>query len=98
LSKPVYTVVLPVLSFDKNSRCFVAEILAPWQHCLSGHRVIIGTALQREKSDTAKRKTDAAKSKINNGKCFAPRHGTAQMRGALANETPEIHTYVKFCT
>jgi hypothetical protein len=89
---------MPVIIFDKNSRCFVAEISAPWQHRLSGHRVLIVTALQLEKSDTAKRKTDAAKSKINSGKCFAPRHGPAQMRRALANEMPEIHTYVKFCT
>jgi hypothetical protein len=89
---------MPVLIFDKNSRCFVAEISAPWQHCLSGHRVLIGRALQLEKSDTAKRKTDAAKNTINTGKCFAPRYGTAQMWRALSNETPEIHTYVKFCT
>jgi hypothetical protein len=89
---------MPVLIFDKNSRCFVAEISAPWQYCLSGYRVFIGTALQQEKSDTAKRITDVAKSKINTGKCFAPRHGPAQMRRSLANETPEIHTYVKFCT
>jgi hypothetical protein len=89
---------MPVLIFDNNARCFVAEISAPWQHCLSGHRVLIGTALQLEKSDTAKKKTDADKSKINTGKCFAPWHRPAQMRRALANETPEIHTYVKFCT
>jgi hypothetical protein len=27
----------------------VAEILAPWQHCLAGHRVLIGKGRQLEK-------------------------------------------------
>jgi hypothetical protein len=33
--------VTQVLIFDKKSRCFVAEISAPWQHCISGHRVVL---------------------------------------------------------
>jgi hypothetical protein len=37
------------------------------------------------------------KGKTKQQKHFAPRHGLAQMRRSLSNETPAIHTYVKFC-
>jgi hypothetical protein len=47
-------IVIPVLIFDKNSRSFVAEMLAPWQHCLSGYRVLIGKCMQLEKTETTK--------------------------------------------
>jgi hypothetical protein len=53
--------VLQVLIFDKNSRSFVAEISAPWQHCLSGYRVLIGKCMQVEKTDTARSKIGAAR-------------------------------------
>jgi hypothetical protein len=55
--------VIPVLIFAKNSRSFVAEISAPWQHCLSGYRFLIGKSMQLEKTDTAKSKIGAARSK-----------------------------------
>jgi hypothetical protein len=41
----------------------VAKILAPWQHCLSGHRFFIGKGMQLYKTETAKSKIGAAKSK-----------------------------------
>jgi hypothetical protein len=34
--------VIPVIIFEKKSGWFVAEISAPWQHCLAGQRVLIG--------------------------------------------------------
>jgi hypothetical protein len=43
--------------------CFAAEILAPWQHCLAGHRVLIGKPMKLEKRDTANSKIGATKSK-----------------------------------
>jgi hypothetical protein len=39
---------------------FSAEILAPWQHCLAGHTVLIGKPMQLEKKDAAKSQIDAA--------------------------------------
>jgi hypothetical protein len=70
--------VIPVLIFAKNSRSFVAEILAPWQHCLSGYRFLIGKSMQLEKTDTAKSKIGAAKSKRNPQKHFAHRQVPSQ--------------------
>jgi hypothetical protein len=35
-------IVKPVIIFKKKSGWFVAEYSAPWQHCLAGHRVLIG--------------------------------------------------------
>jgi hypothetical protein len=60
--------VIPVLIFAKNSKCFVAEISAPWQHCLSGYRFLIGKSMQLEETDTAKSKIGAAKSKKKSAK------------------------------
>jgi hypothetical protein len=79
-------VVIPVLSFDKNSRSFVDEISAPWQHCLSGHRVLIFKSMQLEKIVTVK-------SKRNPQKDFAHQQLPSQLWRALSNETPAIHTY-----
>jgi hypothetical protein len=72
--------------------CVAAAILAPWKNCLAGHRVLIGKAMHLEKMD-------AARSKGNPLKHFAPRQGTPRMRHALSNDKPAIHTftYVKFC-
>jgi hypothetical protein len=41
----------------------VAEMLAPWQHCLAGRILLIGKPMQLEKKDTAKSRIGAAKSK-----------------------------------
>jgi hypothetical protein len=60
--------------------CFLAEISASWQHCLSGHL----------------EKKDAAKSNRNPQKHFAHRQVPSQLRRVLSNEKPEIHTYVIF--
>jgi hypothetical protein len=54
---------ISVLIFDKNSIYFVAEISAPWQHCLPGHRVLIGKCMQLEKKDTAKSKIGPPRAK-----------------------------------
>jgi hypothetical protein len=51
--------------------------------------------MQLEKKDAAKSKIDAAYSKINPQKHFAPRHVNSQIRRALSNEMPAKHTYVK---
>jgi hypothetical protein len=53
--------LIPVLIFAKNSRSFVAEISAPWQHCLSGYRFLIRRSMQLEKIDTAKSKRNPQK-------------------------------------
>jgi hypothetical protein len=39
---------------------FYGQISAPWQHCLPGHRLLIGKSMQQEKKDAAKSKIDAA--------------------------------------
>jgi hypothetical protein len=36
-------------NYFRHFLCFVAKILAPWRHCLAGHKVLIGTAMQQEK-------------------------------------------------
>jgi hypothetical protein len=74
----------------------VVEISTPWQHCLAGHRVIIGKPMKLEKMDTSKSKIGAAKSKRNPQIHFAPRQANSQFRLALSHETPAKHTYVKF--
>jgi hypothetical protein len=56
----------------------VAEISAPWQHCLSGYRFLIGKSMQLEKTDTAKSKIGAAKSKRNPQKHLAHRQVPSQ--------------------
>jgi hypothetical protein len=43
----------------------MAEISAPWQHCLADHRMLIGKSMQLEKKDAAESKIGAAKSKRN---------------------------------
>jgi hypothetical protein len=65
----------------------VAEILTPWQHCLSGQRVLISKSMQLEKKDTAKSKIGTAKSKRNPQKHFAHRQVLSQLWLALSNET-----------
>jgi hypothetical protein len=54
----------------------MAEISAPWQHCLADHRVLIGKSMQLEKKD-------AAKSKRNPHNHFAHRQVPAQLGRAL---------------
>jgi hypothetical protein len=81
-------------NFAKNSRSFVTEISEPWQHCLSGYRVLIGKYMQLEKTDTAKSKIGAAKSKRNPQKHHVHRQVPSQLWRALSNEMPAIHTYV----
>jgi hypothetical protein len=61
----------------------MAEISAPWQHCIADHRVLIGKSMQLEKKDAAKNKIGAANSKRNPHKHFAHRQVPAQLRRAL---------------
>jgi hypothetical protein len=89
-------IVIPVLIFDKHSRSFEDKILAPWQHCLSGYRVLIGKCMQLEKTDTARSKIGAAKSKRNPQKHLAHRQVPSQLWRALSNEMPAIPIFVEF--
>jgi hypothetical protein len=58
--------VISILIFEKNSICFVAEILAPWQHCPSGHRLLIAqvhaTGEKRHRQEEDRRRQEQIKS------------------------------------
>jgi hypothetical protein len=82
-------IVIPVLIFDKNSRSFVADMWAPWQHCPLGHRVLIGKSMQLEKTDTAMGKRNLQKH-------LAHRQAPSQLWRTLSNETPQYTHKLNF--
>jgi hypothetical protein len=58
--------------------------------------VLIGKAMQLVKIRHRKEQNGSRQEQKTPQKHFAPRQGPAQLRSVLSNQTPEIHTDVKF--